>query len=105
MYKGFISENNKIYIGKRVLIGGWTNIYDTDFHPIHYLDRKENPNDGKTDPILIDDDVFIGAHTIILKGTKIGKGSVIGAGSVVAKDIPPNQIWAGNPVRFIRNLD
>jgi len=96
---------DKITIGKRVLIGGGTKIYDTDFHPIHYLDRTENPNNGKTAPILIDDDVFIGAHTIILKGTKIGKGSVIGAGSVVAKDIPPNQIWAGNPVRFIRNLD
>jgi len=96
---------NKITIGKRVFIGGGAKIYDTDFHPIHYLDRRENPNNIKTAPIFIDDDVFIGAHTIILKGTKIGKGSVIGAGSVVAKDIPPNQIWAGNPARFIRNLD
>lgn len=95
----------KISIGKRVFIGGGTKIYDTDFHPIHYLDRIENPNNIKTAPILIDDDVFIGAHTIILKGTKIGKGSVIGAGSVVAKDIPAGQVWAGNPVRYIKDIE
>jgi len=95
---------DKIHIGKRVIIGGGTKIYDTDFHPIHYLDRIENPNNIKTSPILIDDDVFIGAHSIILKGVRIGKGSVIGAGSVVAKDIPANQIWAGNPVIYIKDI-
>jgi len=68
---------DKITIGKRVFIGGGARIYDTDFHPIHYLDRIENPNNVKTAPILIDDDVFIGAHSIILKGVRIGKGSVI----------------------------
>ena len=55
--------------------------------------------------VIIEDDVFIGAHTIILKGSKIGKGSVIGAGSVVSKDIPEGQIWAGNPIRYIKDID
>ena len=48
---------------------------------------------------------FIGAHSIVLKGVTIGKHSVIGAGSVVTKNIPDNEVWAGNPARFIRRLD
>lgn len=46
----------------------------------------------------------MGAHTIILKGVHIGKGAVIGAGSVVTKNIPENEIWAGNPAKFIKKV-
>lgn len=49
--------------------------------------------------------VSIGSNATILGGVTIGKGSIIGAGSVVTKDIPPNQIWAGNPARFKRKLN
>lgn len=56
---------------------------------------------GKSCPICIGDNVFIGARAIILKGVTIGEGSVIGAGAVVAKDIPPFSIAVGNPVRVI----
>jgi len=53
----------------------------------------------------IGDNVSIGSNATILGGLNIGEGSIVGAGSVVTKDIPPNQIWAGNPARFIRKLD
>lgn len=53
--------------------------------------------------ICVEEDVWIGTNCKILKGVTIGKGSVIGAGSVVNKSIPPYQIWAGSPARFIRN--
>ncbi len=91
-----------------MLIGAGCKIYDTDFHPIdaeyRFGGRKDN-QETKTKPIVIEDGVFIGGHSIILKGTHIGSNTVIGAGSVVSGEIPANQIWAGNPARFIRKLN
>lgn len=48
---------------------------------------------------------IIGACSIVLKGVTIGKNSVVGAGSVVTKSIPDNEVWAGNPAKFIRKVD
>lgn len=80
-------------------------ICDTDFHSIEYAYRIEKPDSHvKTAPIFIGEGAFIGARSIILKGVNIGKHSVIGAGSVVTKNVPDNEIWAGNPARFIREL-
>lgn len=55
-------------------------------------------------PVVIGNDVFIGVKCIILKGVTIGDGAIIGAGSVVTKSIPANQIWAGNPAKYIREI-
>ncbi|MCM1141944.1 MAG: acyltransferase [Muribaculum sp.] len=93
-------------IGNRVKIGGGTAIYTTDFHSLDPVIRggKTDLKNRKCLPVTIGDDVFIGARCIILKGITIGDKSIIGAGSVVTKSIPPNQIWAGNPAKFIRNI-
>jgi acetyltransferase-like isoleucine patch superfamily enzyme len=56
-----------------------------------------------SEDIVLEDDVWIGVGSIILKGVNIGKGSIIGSGSVVNKSIPEYQIWAGTPARYIRN--
>ena len=53
-------------------------------------------------PVIIEDDVWIGARAIILPGVIIGKGSVIGAGAVVAKSIPPYSVAVGNPARVVK---
>ena len=53
---------------------------------------------------VIEDDVWVGAHSIILKGVTIGARSIIGAGSVVTKNIPPDCVAAGNPCRVIKSL-
>lgn len=57
--------------------------------------------DNKDIAVHIKEYAFIGAHTIICKPVTIGRGA-IGAGSVITKDIPDNEIWAGNPARLIR---
>lgn len=95
---------SSIHIGYRVFIGGDCKIYDTDFHSIDRLKRLNNDDIGKSKPVVIGDDVFIGTGCIILKGVEIGCNSVIGAGSLVTKSIPKNQVWGGNPIRFIKNL-
>ncbi len=96
-----------ITIGNNVKIGGNVVIYDTDFHSLDKIDRRDPKLDQEKKQckdVVIEDDVFIGAHSIVLKGVTIGEGSIIGAGSVVSKSIPKNEIWAGNPARFIKSV-
>ena len=56
-------------------------------------------------PVIIEDDVLIGANSVILEGVRVGKGSVVAAGSVVTKDVPPGVVVAGSPARIIKNKD
>lgn len=53
-------------------------------------------------PIVIGNDVWIGANAVILAGVQIGDGAVVGAGAVVTHDIPAGEIWAGVPARLLR---
>lgn len=102
-----ITVAESVNIGRNVFIGAGCKIYDTDFHPIEAEFRFGDTADitrTKTKRIIIEDGAFIGGHSIILKGTHIGENSVIGAGSVVAGNIPANEIWAGNPARFIKKI-
>ena len=95
-----------ITIGNNVKIGGGTCIYTSDFHSLD-ADKRRSPLDAqsrKQASVIIEDDVFIGARCLILKGVTIGSKSIVGAGSVVTKSIPANEIWAGNPAHFIRKI-
>ena len=71
------------------------------------LTHYRNTKTGKwyTSDVYIGNNVFIGAHTIITNPVRIGDGAIIGAGSLVTKDIPANEVWAGNPARFIRKRE
>ncbi len=92
----------EIRIGAYLTCGGNVSIWDTDFHPLDAAARRRRPPQGvKADPIIIGDDVFIGAHALILKGVTIGDRAVIGAGSIVTKDVGAGEIWAGNPAKAI----
>jgi acetyltransferase-like isoleucine patch superfamily enzyme len=98
-----IAAAERIEIGNYVLIGSGCLITDSDAHSLDPLERRRNGS-FKTAPVIIEDDVFIGARSVVLKGTRVGRGSVIGAGSVVSKDIPPYVIAAGNPCKVLRVL-
>lgn len=95
-----------VEIGADCLLGADVQIFDTDFHKIAAENRRYDSSDDvvKCAPVTIEDNVFIGAGTKVLKGVRIGRNSVIGAGSVVTKDIPGNSIAAGNPARVIGQL-
>ncbi len=98
--------HNSIEIGDNVIIGGNVVIYDTDFHSLNSKDRLETKSDkirANCKPVKIGNSVFIGAHSTILKGVNIGDNSIIGACSVITKSIPANEIWAGNPAKYLRN--
>ena len=95
-----------VTIGAHTKIGGSVKIYDTDFHSLCYEDRMDRETDHpKMAEVKIGNNVFIGANTIVLKGVMIGDRSIIGAGSVVTKNIPEDEIWGGNPAKFIRKID
>ena len=105
---------DRIVVGNNVNIGGDCIIMDHDAHPHAYLQRRSLflENVGwqsyletiPSSPICIDDDVWIGARCMILKGVHIGARSIIAAGSVVTKDIPADVIAGGNPCIVIREI-
>ena len=65
----------------------------------------QTEEDWSVVPTLVESGASIGSSVSILCGVTIGAGAMVGAGSVVTKDIPPGEIWAGNPARFVRKAD
>lgn len=93
----------RITIGNGVLIGANCKIIDNDFHPLRAeLRNPQKVEDIKKRPIVIGDGCFIGANSIILKGTTLGRNCVVGAGSVVCGTFPDNVIIAGNPAKVVK---
>ncbi len=101
-----ISSRSGVKIGKHCNIGGNVRIFDHDFHALDAEIRRgpRGCEDCATKPVIIGDDVFIGAQSIILKGVNIGDRAIIGAGSVVTKDVPADCIAAGNPALIVKQL-
>ncbi|MBU1143500.1 MAG: 2,3,4,5-tetrahydropyridine-2,6-dicarboxylate N-acetyltransferase [Firmicutes bacterium] len=56
-------------------------------------------------PVIIEDDVLVGANAVILEGVKVGRNSVVAAGAIVTVDVPENVVVAGSPARIIKNKD
>jgi acetyltransferase-like isoleucine patch superfamily enzyme len=94
-----------ITVGDRVQIGSNASVVDTDFHPLRPEVRRKNFNAGASAPIVIENDVFVGMDSLILKGVTVGEGSVVGAGSVVSQNVPPSTVVAGNPAQVVRELE
>jgi len=100
-----IHAYEKIIIGKNCLIAANTQIFDGSGHDLSFPNTANRINtEGNYRPVIIEDDVWIGANCIILPGVTIGKGSVVAAGSVVVKSIPAYVLAGGNPAEVIKDF-
>ena len=104
---------SNITIGNRVLIAHNVNIHDNNSHPVDPKERHDDfmhilkfglreENDLKEKPVVIEDDVWIGFNSTILKGVTIGKGAIIGACSIITKDVPAYAVVVGNPPEIVK---
>lgn len=101
----FSSDRSTIKIGNKVLFGPAVKLLggDHDFSIIgKYIFDITDKGPECDGPIEINDDTWVGANVIILKGVKVGKGAVIAAGSVVTKDVACYTIVAGVPAKLVR---
>ena len=123
--KSNIIAKSKITFGNNILVSWGCFFYDHNSHSVDYIERRidlsqtykdyidcggnyvKNKNWGSvvTEEIVIEDDVWIGFNSIILKGVRVGKGAIIAAGSVVTKDVEPFTVVGGNPAKFIKSIE
>lgn len=105
MSGGTILARKKIVLEDNILLGANFFITDSDHHPLDPQKRLDNDEETiRSKSVIIKENAFIGAYTIILKGVTIGKNSIIGAGSVVVSDIPDNCIARGNPAEVVKEF-
>jgi len=94
-----VTINDNVFIGHNVTF--INDKYPKATNPEGDLQTEE---DWSVVPTIIEEGVSIGSSVTILCGVTIGKGAIVGAGSMVTKNIPPLEIWAGNPARFMRKV-
>lgn len=117
----YIGEGSRLWsaahidIGDRVMISHNVNIFDNLTHPVdpasrhrHFRAIATTGHPRQLDlgerPVRIEDDAWIAAGAMVLRGVTVGKAAIVGAGAVVTHDVPPFAIVAGNPARVIRYL-
>lgn len=98
-YGATISAHSGVQIGRDCLIGNYAMIMDSDYHDVADFSKP-----GETAPIVIEDNAWVGARAIVLKGVRIGQGAVVAAGAVVTRDVPPRTLVAGVPARVVREI-
>ena len=106
-----------IVIGDHVLIAHLVDIHDTNAHSTNATLRRRDPvnlfehhvpidwRNVDSTPVVIEDDVWLGFKSSVLKGVTIGRGSIVAAGAMVTKDVPAYTLVAGNPARVVRELE
>jgi acetyltransferase-like isoleucine patch superfamily enzyme len=99
----FVCEG--VHIADKVFVGhGVTFVNDLYPEAVRADGTMQTDADWEVVPTYVEEKASIGSNSTILCGITIGQNAIIGAGSVVTKDVPSNQIWAGNPARFLRKM-
>ncbi len=96
-----LSAEQDICIGNNVMLAANCYISDSDWHGIYNRTRPFRC----TQPVVLEDNVWLGERVIVCKGVTIGENSVVGAGAVVTRSLPPNCVAAGNPAKVIKTID
>jgi len=106
-YLNLFSVAKSVRIGKHCVFAGEVKILDNNSHSLDFEQRRVNAalRPDEVAPVVIEDDVWLGANCTVLKGVTIGQGSVVAAGAVVTRSVPPFTVAAGNPARIIKQIE
>lgn len=96
-----VTIGNNVMFGPRPIILGGDHYFAVKGKSVRFMRPRERENNL---PIVIEDEAWLGARVILLKGVRIGMGSVVGAAAVVTRSIPPYTVAAGNPARPVRAI-
>lgn len=96
-----IDSATSVQIGSSTMLAAGVYITDADWHGIYDRPRPI----GQTQPVVLNENVWIGDGAVVCKGVEIGANTIVGAGSVVTKTLPANVIAAGNPAQVVKTLD
>lgn len=99
-YRGLVTFGQRVAVASGVTIVAASGPNNSRLADIPYVRDRLT----QSEPITIEDDVWIGANAVILPGIVVGKGSIIGAGAVVTENVPPGVVVAGIPARVVRSL-
>jgi len=100
-----IHARETVIIGNNCMFGPGVVILDNDSHNTSIEPAVRRSGEINVIPVIIGNNVWVGMHSIIMKGVHIGDNSIIASGSVVTKDVPSNQLYGGNPAKFIKKLE
>lgn len=100
-----IAELSEIRIGSHVMFGPGVTVIGGGHNATvvgRFMKSVQEKTGNEDLGVIIEDDVWVGARALILRGVTIGRGAIVGAGSVVTKSVPPYAVVAGSPVRLVR---
>jgi len=100
-----IYSRKEVIIGDNCLFGPGVIVLDNDSHNTSIDPLVRRTGKIQESPVVIGNNVWIGMRSIVMKGVNLGENSIIAAGSIVTNDVPSNQLFGGNPAKFIKALE
>ncbi len=95
---GPVTIGNDVRLAQNIVLSGLNHNYEDVSLPIH-------AQGVSTAPIVVEDETWIGANTVVVAGVTIGKHIIVAGGSVVTKDVPPYSVVVGNPARVVKTYN